>query len=280
MPFVRRIYAVPAAEEESFVAELWQAGTLGVEVKPSGPDEVRLEAYFPAGRSDLSALPPALETVVPDRDWLADYRRLVQPFELGRGFLVDPREPGETLPDPAGRSLLRLPARAAFGTGSHESTALALALLEDVALRGRRLLDVGTGTGVLALAARRLGATSAVALDIDPIAVFHARDNARLNELPLTLMAGTLAALRPADPPFQVVVANLIAEQLLPELAALVAMVAPAGVVILSGILIDRAAVVLDAAREHGLVPVAERAAGEWVGLRLAASEPGGTSGR
>jgi len=97
---------------------------------------------------------------------------------------------------PAGRRLLRLPARAAFGTGSHESTSLALELLEDADLQGRRVLDVGTGTGVLAFAALAFGAASVTGFDVDPASPFHARDNSALNGLHPRLFAGRLAALR------------------------------------------------------------------------------------
>ncbi|HEX9669045.1 MAG TPA: 50S ribosomal protein L11 methyltransferase, partial [Thermoanaerobaculia bacterium] len=223
---------MPAALEDLFAAHLWAAGTLGAQVQPGPDSRVRLDAWFTPDAAPVALLPEIQlvgEEAVPDADWLAAWREQSRPFPLGASFFVDPREPGgEPLEAPAGRSLLRLPARAAFGTGSHESTRLAVELLEDVDLAGRRVLDVGTGTGVLAFAALVRGAADAVAFDLDPAAPFHARVNARLNGLRPRLFAGTVAALRDAAH-FDLVLAYMVPEELLPELAGVVRRLAPRG---------------------------------------------------
>ena len=254
------------------MAHLSAAGTLGAEVRPGADGRVRLEAWFAPDAAPVALLPDTQllgEEAVPDADWLAGWREAAQPFALGASFFVDPREPGgEPVAVPTGRRLLRLPARAAFGTGSHESTALAVELLEDVELVGKRVLDVGTGTGVLAFAALARGAAAAVAFDLDPAAPFHARDNARLNGLRPRLFAGTVAALRDVAR-FDLVVANMVPEELLPELAAIVRRLAPRGEVILSGILEERGGEVLERGEALGLVERARHEAGEWVAFRL-----------
>jgi ribosomal protein L11 methylase PrmA len=315
--------ALPAEQEEAFIAELWEAGTLGVEYEETVGERGRLRAYFPADRAAASAaarhsiavaslqseraplypgpmtsswveqgIKMVCEELVAETDWLAVYRERARPFAVGRTFWIDPRDPlapGEEpaaaepsageLPAaelpvaelsaeplaavPAGRTLLRVPARAAFGIGSHESTALALELLEDLDVAGARVLDVGTGTGILALAALRRGADSAVAFDLDLAAPFHARANARLNGHPLRLFAGRLAAL--ARPVFDLALVNVIPEQILPELPGLVRLLAPAGALVLSGILAERGGEVLAAAGALGLTEAARRQAGEWV---------------
>ena len=233
---------------------------------------MRLEAWFAPDALPVPLSPDFQllgEQSVPDADWLAGWREQSRPFALGASFFVDPREPGgEPVAAPAGRRLLRLPARAAFGTGSHESTSLAVELLEEVDLAGKRVLDVGTGTGVLAFAALARGAAAAVAFDLDPAAPFHARDNARLNGFHLHLFAGTVAALRESAR-FDLAVANMVPEELLPELAAVARRLAPGGEVILSGILEERGGDVLERGEALGFVERARRGVGEWVAFRL-----------
>jgi ribosomal protein L11 methyltransferase len=273
MPYQRRIYLVPPDLEEPFVGDLWLAGTLGVQTTAEADGRVRLEAWFPAGSAPGGSLPPGVEPMadepVPDSDWLAAYRERARPFPVGRSLFIDPREPGEDPAEvPAGRRLLRLPARAAFGIGSHESTSLALELLEDMDLRGRRVLDVGAGTGILAFAALSFGARSAVGFDVDPAAPVHARDNARLNRLRLPLFAGRLAALR-ERPLFDLALVNVVPEQILPEMRDLVALLRPGAETVLSGILAERGREVLDHVRGLGLVERDRREAGDWVAFRV-----------
>ncbi|HEX5760253.1 MAG TPA: 50S ribosomal protein L11 methyltransferase [Thermoanaerobaculia bacterium] len=273
MAYLRRTLVVPAGLEELVVGRLWAAGTLGVEIESGSDGSVRLAAWFPVDAEPV-ALPPEIQLLVEepilDADWLAAWRERSRPFPLGASFFVAPREPDvEPVEVPAGRRLLRLPARAAFGTGSHESTRLAVELLEEVDLAGRRVLDVGTGTGILAFASLALGAAAATAFDLDPAAPFHARDNARLNGFHLHLFAGTVAALRESAR-FDLAVANLVPEELLPELAAVARRLAPRGEVILSGILEERGGEVLERGAALGLAERARRGVGEWVAFRLA----------
>jgi ribosomal protein L11 methyltransferase len=276
MPHLRRIYALPPDLEESAIALLWMAGTLGVQ-STTGPDgRLRLEAWFsleaePA--DDLIETLPGVELereeTVPDADWFATWRERAQPFPVGRSLFLDPREPDDApVEAPEGRRLLRLPARAAFGTGSHESTSLALELLEDADLQGRRVLDVGTGTGVLAFAALAFGAESVTGFDLDPAAPFHARDNSALNGLHPRLFAGRLAAIR-QRPLFDLALVNVVPEQILPEMPDLVRLLRPGGEAILSGILQERGRQVLDRMRGLGLAERDRRAAGDWVAFRV-----------
>lgn len=277
MPHLRRIYALPPDLEESVVALLWMAGTLGVQSTTDADGRVHLEAWFPLEAEPAEMLPGVeleREETVPDADWFATWRERARPFPVGRTLYLDPREPDPREPDdapleaPEGRRLLRLPARAAFGTGSHESTALALELLEDTELRGRRVLDVGTGTGVLAFAALALGADSVTGFDLDPAAPFHARDNSALNDLHPRLFAGRLAAIR-QRPLFDLALVNVVPEQILPEMPGLVRLLRRGGEAILSGILQERGRQVLDRMRGLGLTERDRREAGDWVAFRV-----------
>lgn len=285
----RVLFRLPAAREDDLAAELWELGTLGLQLLPppgavlpwSGPDdpdeEIRLEAWFPEDMEpDWNAIPVGrwVEASEPqeDRDWLEVWRRQARPMAVGRRLLIDPREPGETseIGVPAredGRHTLHLPARNAFGTGSHESTRLALLLLERLDLEGRRVLDAGTGTGVLAFAALLAGARMAVGYDIDPAAAVHARDNGRRNDLSPRLFAGTGVALAPKPGTFDLLVINMIPENALPELPHLLSLLSPGAEMVLSGCLgehVERVAGELD---EMGLRVRETIHEGEWAGM-------------
>jgi ribosomal protein L11 methyltransferase len=224
--------------------------------------------------------------LVPERDWLEPYRAASQPFALGRRFLVDPGDPRDDLPPaPGGRRLLRLPAGRAFGTGSHESTRLAALLLEASEVAGRRVLDVGTGTGILAFAALALGAREVVALDVDPLAAFTARGNVRLNRGQLGrgrlyLFAGAPAALL-APGRFDLALANVVPSEIRGSLSLLAACLASAGELILSGLLAEQEGEVLSELGGLGLGPRETRRDGEWLALRLrrVAHAPDGAGG-
>jgi ribosomal protein L11 methyltransferase len=296
MPYLRRVYLLAAEHEENLVADLWQSGTLGVSTESEPDGRLRLTAWFeppepPASgpAPERSPRPDAVECLsedeVPDTDWMAEYRRQAVPFPLGRTLLIDPREPEDAAPAPtvpAGRRLVRLPARTAFGIGSHESTILALELLEDSAVAGRSVLDVGAGTGILAFAALAWGAARVVAFDADPAAAFQARANSRLNCLHPLLFAGRAAAIVPrlADGSrvgFDVVVVNVVPEEIQADLAALLPLLAPGGVLILSGLLAERASEVAARLAALDLVEVSEtgrRCRGEWAALELSWSPP------
>jgi ribosomal protein L11 methyltransferase len=285
MEYLKHTYRAPAPVEDDVVAALWAAGTLGVEAIAEDDGGVRLEAYFPEGELGAIELPPRVvlvgEEVVGEEDWLAPFRERARPFSLGARFVVDPREPapGAAADErtEGGRWLLRLPARRAFGIGSHESTRLALELLEEVAAergRGLRVVDLGTGTGILAFAALRLGARSAVAFDVDPVAAFHARDNARLNGLDgrgFQLFAGRSDGLvrRPPRGEFDLALVNVIPEEVLGDLPAVVDLLAPEGELVLSGLLVERSGELLAQLVPLGLEERSRREAGEWAALRL-----------
>jgi ribosomal protein L11 methyltransferase len=272
MPHLRRFYLLAPDLEDSLMADLWLAGTLGVHSSAAPDGRLRLEAWFPLEAAPLhvgSGIELAAEEIIPDADWLAPWREQARPFPVGRTFYLDPREPEEEAVEvPPARRLLRLPARAAFGTGSHESTALALELLEDADVRDRRVLDVGTGTGVLAFAALLAGARSVVGFDVDPAAPFHARDNSGLNGLRPLLFAGSLAALR-GRPLFDLALVNVVPEQILPEMPDLVRLLRPGAEMILSGILGERGDEVLDRLAGLGFAERDCRVAGDWIAFRV-----------
>ncbi|MGE5232672.1 MAG: 50S ribosomal protein L11 methyltransferase [Acidobacteriota bacterium] len=273
--FERRSYLLPAEREDEVSALLWQAGTRGLEVKPAAAGEVRIEAYFlaaPEGSAPPARLASGVREVgvesLADCDWMATWREQAKPFTVGRRLLLDPREPSEPPPASGARFLLRIPARSAFGTGSHESTRLALELLEGVDLERRRVLDVGCGSGVLALAALDFGARLAVGFDVDLGAALQAGQNARLNRRAGRFFAGGVAAVEPRAG-FDVALVNVIPEEISPDLTLITSRLVPGAQAIFSGILRERGRRTLADLRRRGFRRLASRTAGEWVAYRM-----------
>jgi ribosomal protein L11 methyltransferase len=218
----------------------------------------RTTVYLPERRDDL-----ALEGVwekVAERDWNEAWKTGLTPVTVGAVTIIPP-----WLPPPADAQVVLViePAQA-FGTGHHETTTGCLGALQEVPLQGRSVLDVGTGTGVLALAAARLGAARAVAVDIDPIAVDTAASNAQRNDIALDCRLGSVEAA--ADEIFDVVVANLDTNTLHIVAAGLVAAIAPGGTLIASGVGVERADEAVALLSRAGL-PTVARPGHEWVVL-------------
>lgn len=270
---------VPTDREDELVAVLWSAGALGFESSPRADGWVDLVAWTPdplpeaLREFDLRARGAVLlsDDGVPDRDWLEEHRRSSRPFDVGRGFRFDPRDPEEGPPEGArgsesGRHLLRIPARTAFGTGSHETTRLVVEILEDLDLEGRRVLDVGTGSGILAMVALVLGARQAVGFDVDSAALPIARDNARRNRLAPRLFAGRIAGIA-VRAGFDVVVVNALPHEVADELEAIVARTIPGGILVLSGVPSDREEETVRAIGALGCRSRERRHDGEWSGL-------------
>ncbi|MCG8458105.1 MAG: 50S ribosomal protein L11 methyltransferase [Holophagales bacterium] len=292
------IFEAPAEGEDLLVAELWRRGASGFEVE--GEDPVRIEAYFPAG--DLPAGFPephdlerwrgagvrllAVEELE-ERDWSADYRATAEPFEVGRRFVIDPRDdsaPGSRASETVsgGRIHLSVPAQNAFGTGSHESTRLALAWLEELPLTGRGVLDVGCGSGILAFAAERLGAPRVTAFDLDPPSVITARSNARRNRCSPRLLVATADALGASGRPFDLLVVNVLPERVLPHYPRLLALLRRGGSVVSSGNLTDKRSRILERFARLGLELAGEKREGEWASFHLllnAGQEPAVAAG-
>lgn len=208
-----------------------------------GADLIAFYRDAPAARAaggalDASRVRHELATDLPEEDPLEAYRAASRPFTVGGRFWIDPGPPSASAP-PAGRIALRLPASRAFGTGGHESTRLALLALEEERLADLEVLDVGTGSAILALAAVALGARRAFGFDSDPEAIFVARDNLLLHPFGgrVSLAACTAAAVCGT---FPIVVANLLPEELLPMRAAIFARVGPKGHLLVSGIPSER----------------------------------------
>jgi ribosomal protein L11 methyltransferase len=257
---------------------------LGV-VRPVGP--VTLRAYLPADETlearraqleaALSQLAPDLVLVPPHytpiskTNWAEAWKVHYHPVRVGRHLMVVPAWLNPPLaPDDLP---LRLDPGMAFGTGTHATTQLCLAALETYLQPGQAVLDLGTGSGILSIAAAQLKAGPVLALDIDAEAVRVARENCAANGVAdrIRVEAGSLAEVLAGQfgqTTYPVVVANILASVLVSLFAqGLAGCVAPGGVLILSGILDSQAADVRAAGERQGLQFVAQEQIETWVAL-------------
>ena len=257
---------IAADERDLLVADLSDWGFDAFEETDAG-----LVAYAPAARWDATTrelLDRRLggagwtEEVVEDQDWNATWEAGLQPVAAGP-FVIAPSW-ADVGPEHADRVRLRIDPKMAFGTGYHESTRLVLRLLPDVVADGARVLDVGTGTGILSIAALALGASSALGVDVDPWSVTNGTENAALNDVEgrFEVREGSLDVVPESG--FGLVLANIIRSVLVPMLPDLVAKTAPGGAVVLAGLLATERDGVLGAARRMGLELEAERSENEW----------------
>ncbi len=268
---------LPADAEERLAQALERWPVLGCQVEDAGSD-VDVTVFLEEGenrvlarvREDLRALGGRDLSVgsFADQDWLLRYRLEVSPIAVGQRFWFDPH-PAAPTPPPPGRLHLFVEPRQAFGTGSHESTQLVLLLLEEMAVAGRRVLDVGTGSGILCLAATALGAASAVGFDIDLDAVIVARQTVAVQRqaLPVLLFAGSVAALR-GRRRFDLVLANLIPAQLEPLLPAIRRVMRDDATLIVSGLMVDQCQALAAELERFHLRVEETRELGEWAAFR------------
>lgn len=244
----------PEREVERLSAELWSLGTVGVEesATPGGP-AVELRAYFagePPG-AELRALADETRGVrvhapapVAERDWEREWRAGLAPRRIGR-LWVRP-----SFCASAGAPELVIDPQQAFGSGEHATTRLSLELLQDELRPGDRVLDLGTGSGILGLGALLCGARAAVGIDADPVALANAAENRARSGCALALAAATLDALAEGAR-FDLVVANLLLHELLPCLSRLARHAQR--VLIVSGFLAAERGAIERACRELGL---------------------------
>jgi ribosomal protein L11 methyltransferase len=167
---------------------------------------------------------------------------------------------------------LAIEPRMAFGTGSHESTQAILMALEDIEVNGRRVLDVGAGSGILALAAESLGAESVVGVDIDETSVWVAIETARQQEWPsrVSYVIGTVECIGRTE--FDIVMCNMITSVFLPLLSEMRRLLAPAGIAVFSGLLVSEVESVSGALVEAGFAIPSHRVFGDWASLMAVAA--------
>ena len=260
---------VPATADEvdEVSGRLWAAGVAGIEERAGSAGSVELRAGVPAGDAAgvLAALegrPATVEDVVDAG--LDAWRSFARSWRAGRHLVVVPPWLAATPGAGEGDLVLAVDPGHAFGSGAHPTTRMCLAELERVVRADDAVADVGCGSGVLAVAAARLGAAAVRAVDVEPEAVRATEANATRNGVAERVEASTAPATALSPDAHTVVVANIgvgVLEQLAPALALAAA---PGATLVLGGLLADQVPRVRAAVEGVGLVATDERAEGEW----------------
>ncbi|MDI9469300.1 MAG: 50S ribosomal protein L11 methyltransferase [Bacillota bacterium] len=244
-------------------AALSAAGDAGREITLARVRE-RLElvgSYLPVGSCRVEAREIAAE------DWVENLKRHYRAMRVSERVTVAPTWDEDVVVGPD-ELLIRLDPGMAFGTGSHETTALCVAAIDDGMAPGAQVLDVGTGSGILAIAAAGLGAGRVDACDIDPHALRVAQENFALNGVGAKVESW-VGSHEAARGPYDLILANLLADILIAEAAGLAALLAPAGILVASGLITERRDEVLERFAEVGLVLREERERNDWLALIL-----------
>lgn len=199
---------------------------------------------------------------IDDQEWMNSYKDHFKTIDLTDHIIVKPS--WEDVPEGNTKQVLELDPGMAFGTGDHETTSMCAVLMDEVGCEGKDVLDVGTGSGILAIAADLLGAKEILGVDIDPIAVEVAIENGKINKCGdnVKFIEGDLT--KGIDFKGDIVVANLMAEMVVMLTKAVKNHMKPGAVFISSGILVEKKNLVLDALKEVGLEPIKIIDKGDW----------------
>ena len=293
MAFWRLSVSTSDATSDALTNFLWEQGALGVveEESPSAPPHI--DAFFPetasstglvhavnAYRASLRALGFSMSPAEPevtallDGDWAHAWQQAFPPIEVGPRIVIVP--PWDARPDDTtgGRVQVIIEPGRAFGTGHHGSTEGCLLLTEEAFRTPRRsaprVLDIGTGTGILAITAIKLGAPAVLAIDVDPDAISAARLNAERNgcadRVALTLAGPEAVSGREL---FDLVLANLLSHTHLALLPQYIRLVGAEGVLVLGGILADEDQLVIDAFGAAGFEHATRLVIDGWSALRF-----------
>ncbi len=273
---------LPEDQSEAVQDLLHGTGAMGLEVRDReappmpgvrgpNPGEAIVIAYFEdkdtaeEARAQVAEDFPGARLLLeekPQQDWSNEWKALIKSVQVGRLWVGPPWEAGSA---PQDKVRIVIEPKMAFGTGDHPTTSLCLAAIDAYLAShpGASVLDVGTGTGVLAIAAKKLGAGRVVGTDNDPTSVELAHENVSVNGTPEVELSGK--ELTQIQGPFDLVVANILANTLI----ALAPLIAPKvnERLVLAGVLAHQKAEVEAAYRAQGLIPEAGAAQGEWVRL-------------
>jgi ribosomal protein L11 methyltransferase len=218
----------------------------------------------------IRKLPEAVFRDVADENWMAAWKDHYHPIPIGKRLLV---LPAWIKQQDMSRVAVKIDPSMAFGTGTHPSTQLCLELVEDYTRAGEPVIDIGCGSGILSIAAVKLGASWALAVDIDAESIKATHENSTANEVlaQIETAIGSISEIKNGQfsiTEAPVVLANILAPVLIHLFdAGMADLISPGGVIILAGILAEQSESVKASASEHGLKFVELRQSGDWVAL-------------
>ena len=227
-----------------------------VEIVKTKLTKLKADQIFDLGSLDVEI------NIIDDQDWMNSYKEHFKMIQLTESIIVKPSWEEDEFP--AGMKVLELDPGMAFGTGDHETTAMCATLMEEVGCKDKDVLDVGTGSGILAIAASLLGANDILGVDIDPVAVEIAIDNVKINNCGHHVVIKKADLTQGIDFEADIVVANLMAEMVVMLSKAVKNHMKEDAVFISSGILNEKKDMVIAGLNEAGLEVVKVLDRGDW----------------
>lgn len=254
-------------------------------LRPKG-DAVVLHAYLPKKGFHSESIKLRIEETakafdvpllavdfiaVNESDWVDEWRKYYKAFRVGKRLVITPSWE-DYVPEMASDAVLSLDPGVAFGTGKHETTLMCMEMLEEALTPDGRVLDIGCGSGILGIAALKLGAKDCMAVDLDPDAVRVTVENARRNGVSdkLSVLEGDL--LKVVEGTYEVILSNIVADAILSLSESIKPFLAPGGAWIASGIIRERYEEVKEKLLASGFLVQKEMFMGEWAAVWVTAS--------
>jgi ribosomal protein L11 methyltransferase len=215
---------------------------------------------------NLPAIPLIGVTEIPGKNWNEEWERSIQPIQITERIIITPS--WHPVNDP-NKLVLTIDPKMTFGTGYHESTRLMLRLLERHSVPNGTVLDVGTGTGILAIAAIKLGAASAVAIDIDPLTLDNGAENAERNNVAdrIDIRIGSMECVH--EQSFDLILANIIKNTIIELMDDIVRKVSPSGTVLFAGLLTEDRESIAQQAAQRGFTVAEVLQENNWIGMAV-----------
>ncbi len=198
-------------------------------------------------------------------DWTVEWKKFFKPLEVGEKFVIVPS--WEEYKADKDKIILEIDPGMAFGTGSHETTAICLKLLEEVDIKDKIVADVGTGSGILAIACSKIGAKHILALDIDPLSIKTAKENIVVNDCVDKIEVMESDLLSTSKDNFDLIIANILPDVIINLIPDAYEKLNEKGLILVSGIILEKKDLIIKELKQHGFSIVKDLDMGEWTGI-------------
>lgn len=198
-------------------------------------------------------------------DWTVEWKKFFKPLEVGEKFVIVPS--WEEYKADKDKIILEIDPGMAFGTGSHETTAICLKLLEEVDIKDKIVADVGTGSGILAIACSKIGAKHVLALDIDPLSIKTAKENVVVNDCVDKIEVMESDLLSTSKDNFDLIIANILPDVIINLIPDAYEKLNEKGLILVSGIILEKKDLIIKELKQHGFSIVKDLDMGEWTGI-------------